>query len=59
MFSFISVKKRCFFFLFRYQESLCFLCVLDPGNHFTKIEIDKLRLLSLEQCEQERPWFNL
>ena len=33
MFSSISTKNK---FFLRNQEILCFLCVLDPGDHFTK-----------------------
>ena len=33
MFSSISLKKK---FFMRNQEILCFLCVLDPGDHSTK-----------------------
>ena len=31
---FLSQKKKKFFFL-RNQEILCFLCILDPGDHLT------------------------
>ena len=34
MFLSISLKKN--FFSLRNQEILCFLCVLDPGDHFMK-----------------------
>ena len=37
LYVFVHFYQKKFFFLFlRNQDILCFLCVLDPGDHFTK-----------------------
>ena len=33
---FSSITTKNIFFFLRNQEILCFLCVLDPGDYFTK-----------------------